>query len=237
MTSSANAVPMASAIVVAAGRSERMGGIDKLFAEVAGHPLLYYTLAAFEACKAVNHVMLVLSRDAAEPALRLLKEARFKKVDGTCLGGARRQDSVRAGLNALRVCEWVTVHDAARPLVTPRLIEDVILAARTTGAATVGLPITDTVKEVGSDGTVLWTVDRERLWAVQTPQAFRFELLARAHEREDLEGSDDAALVEQIGGRVRICRGTATNLKVTFHDDLAVAAGLLVRHRSGASAR
>jgi 2-C-methyl-D-erythritol 4-phosphate cytidylyltransferase len=227
----------ASAIIVAAGSSQRMGGIDKLFASVGGRPLLHHTLSAFEACESVNHVMLVVSLESAPQALKLLKNGRFQKVDGTCAGGATRQDSVRAGIGALRACEWVVVHDAARPLVTPLLIENGIAAAQETGAATAGLPVTDTLKEVGSDDTILWTVARERLWAVQTPQVFRYELLLRAHERENLVASDDAGLVEQIGGRVRIYRGTGTNLKITTPEDLALADALLQRRSSGAGPR
>jgi len=227
----------ASAIVVAAGKSERMGGIDKLFVEIGGRPLLHHTLAAFEGCEAINHIMLVLSLEAAPAALELLKTGRFQKVDGTCVGGARRQDSVRAGLTALRACEWVVIHDAARPLVTTPLIEDGIAAAQETGAATAGLPVSDTLKEVGSDETVLWTVARENLWAAQTPQVFRYELLSRAHDRDDLEASDDAGLVEQIGGRVRIYRGAETNIKVTTPEDLAVVEAFLMRRRTAAQAR
>src|SRR5437763_1752898 len=115
-------LPKASAIIVAAGRSNRMQGIDKLFAPLSGRPLLFHTLSAFEACDQINHVMLVLSLDAAEPALRLLKESGFRKVDATCIGGEHRQDSVRNGLEAMRACDWVVIHDGARPLVTPDLI-------------------------------------------------------------------------------------------------------------------
>jgi 2-C-methyl-D-erythritol 4-phosphate cytidylyltransferase len=227
------AVPKASAIVVAGGSSRRMGGVDKLFARVAGRPLLHHTLAAFEACAAVNHVMLVLSLESARAGLQLLKTGGFRKVDGTCVGGVTRQESVRAGLTALRACEWVVVHDAARPLVTPALIECGILAAETTGAASAALPVNDTLKEVASDQTVLWTVAREHLWAVQTPQVFRYELLLEAHERENLEASDDAGLVEQSGGRVRLYRGSPANIKVTVPDDLEVVEALLLRRRSG----
>jgi 2-C-methyl-D-erythritol 4-phosphate cytidylyltransferase len=227
----------ASAIIVAAGSSQRMGGVDKLFADVCGRPLLHHTVSAFESCDAINHIMLVLSLDAAPAGLRLLKAGRFKKVDGTCAGGARRQDSVRAGLSALRACDWVVVHDAARPLVTARLIEEGIAKAQTTGAASAALPVSDTLKEVGSDETVLWTVARDRLWAAQTPQVFRYDLLLRAHEQEDLEASDDAGLVEQIGGRVRVYRGSANNIKVTTPDDLVLVEALLTLRNTAAGTR
>src|SRR5712692_3417123 len=181
--SRAGSLPQASALIVAAGRSTRMGGVDKLFAPLDGRPLLAHTLSAFEQCQHINHVTLVLSLESAERALALLKKAGFKKVDATCVGGEHRQDSVRAGLEALRACEWVVVHDGARPLVTPQLIDDGIAAAQETGAASAGLPAVDTLKEVASDTTVLWTIPRDRVWTVQTPRVFRYWLLCNAYER------------------------------------------------------
>ncbi|MGI8554017.1 MAG: 2-C-methyl-D-erythritol 4-phosphate cytidylyltransferase [Dehalococcoidia bacterium] len=226
-------LPIASAIIVAAGHSSRMAGRNKLFLDLAGRPLLRHTLAAFEACPAINHIMLVLSLEAAEPGLQLLQEAGFHKVDGTCLGGETRQESVYAGLQALRACEWVVVHDAARPLVTPELIEAGIAAAQQTGAATAGQPIVDTLKEADSDGSILWTVPRERLWAVQTPQVFRFELLLSAHEQQHLQATDDAGMVEHLGIRVRLYQGSPQNLKVTSPEDVALAEALLRLRRAG----
>ena len=204
-----------------------MGGIDKLFAEIDGRPVLYHTLAAFEACDQIDRIVLVLSLDGAERALRMLETSGFRKVTGTCRGGDRRQDSVRAGLEALRACDWVVVHDGARPLVTPDLIRQGIEAAQATGASTAAMPVVETLKEVASEGTVLWTVSREHIWAVQTPQVFRYSVLLTAHERQDLEATDDAGLVERTGGRVRVYHGTAANLKITTPDDLAIAAALL----------
>ena len=221
--------PRASAIIVAAGRSSRMGGPDKLFALLDGRPLLYYAIAAFERCPAINHITLVLSEESAGPALDLLRSACFDKVDGTCLGGSRRQDSVQAGVRAMRACEWVVVHDAARPLVTPELVDAGIAAAQETGAATAALPVVDTLKEAASDGTILWTVDRERLWAVQTPQVFRYDLLLAAHEQEGVDATDDAGLVERLGARVYLYPGSRQNLKVTTPEDLAIAEALLRR--------
>jgi 2-C-methyl-D-erythritol 4-phosphate cytidylyltransferase len=225
-------LPAASAIIVAAGQSTRMGGMNKLFVELGGRPLLYYTLAAFEACPQINHVTLVLSLESAEAGLQLLKTSGLRKVDATCIGGARRQDSVRAGINALRACEWVVVHDGARPLVTPELISAGLAAALLTGAATAAVPVVDTLKEVASDGSVLWTVPRDHLWAVQTPQVFRFDLLRDAHEREDLEATDDAGLVERTGARVRVYPGATWNLKVTAPDDVPLAEALLQARRA-----
>lgn len=225
-------LPQASALIVAAGRSARMQGVDKLFVELDGQPLLYHTLAAFEACDHINHVTLVLSLEAAEQALALLKQFDLQKVDATCLGGERRQDSVRAGIDATRACEWIVVHDAARPLVTPALIRDGIEAAQQTGAASAGLPVVDTLKEVASDNSVLWTVPREHLWAVQTPQVFRLDLLRQAHEQGEADATDDAALIERLGTVVRLYAGSLWNLKVTVPEDVAVAE-VLLRLRRG----
>jgi 2-C-methyl-D-erythritol 4-phosphate cytidylyltransferase len=225
-------LPQAGAIIVAAGHSTRMKGIDKLFIELDAIPLLCHTLLAFEACRLIDHITLVLSLDAAEPALAMLKRYGLKKVDATCIGGDRRQDSVRAGINTLRACEWVVVHDGARPLVTPRLIAEGIEAAQETGAATAAIPVVDTLKEVASDGSILWTVPRERLWAVQTPQVFRFEVLRDAHERDDLEATDDAGLVERMGVRVRVYSGSVWNLKVTTPEDIALASSLFRLRRT-----
>jgi 2-C-methyl-D-erythritol 4-phosphate cytidylyltransferase len=221
-TSPKSALPQASALIVAAGRSSRMGGVDKLFVDVAGQPLLARTLAAFEECPYINHVTVVLALDSAERALELLKKTGFRKIDATCVGGEHRQDSVRAGLRAMRACDWVVVHDGARPLVTPKLIEDGIAAALETGAASAGQPAAETLKQVASDGTVLWTIPRQPVWTVQTPQVFRYDILCDAHEQQDLQATDDAELIERAGGRVRLYQGSSWNLKVTTAEDVAL---------------
>ena len=131
------------------------------------------------------------------------------------------------GLEALGPCAWVVVHDGARPLVTPQLIEEGLAAARETGAAVCGLPAGDTVKRVDEQGQVMRTLDRRRLWLVQTPQVFRYDILREAHERSRRTATDDAALVERLGHRVRVYPGSSRNLKVTTPEDLALAEALL----------
>jgi len=219
--------------------------MDKLFAPLAGKPLLSHTLAAFEACPQVERIVVVLAEENLERGRRLMEG--LIKVVALCRGGEQRQDSVAAGLRALGPCSWVVVHDGARPLVTPQLIEGVLLAARATGAATAAIPIADTVKEVGKDRTVVRTLRREGLWAVQTPQVFRYDLLLRAHGAAREEGwrlapplgpasrhariggevTDDAALVERLGHPVRVFPGSPRNIKVTTAGDLALAEALL----------
>jgi len=215
------------AVVVAAGRSVRMGGLDKLFAPLGGRPLLARTLTAFQECAAVRRVVLVLAADNLTRGLALAEEEGLSKVRTVCLGGRRRQDSVWEGLEALGPCAWVVVHDGARPLVTPQLIEEGLAAARETGAAVCALPAPDTVKRVDEQGRVLHTLDRRRLWLVQTPQVFRYDILREAHKRSRRAATDDAALVERLGYRVRVYLGSPRNLKVTTPEDLALAEALL----------
>jgi len=215
------------AIVVAAGRSSRMGGLDKLFAPLGGRPLLARTLAAFQECSAVRRIVLVLAAENLARGLALAEEEGLSKVRTVCLGGRRRQDSVWEGLECLGPCAWVVVHDGARPLVTPQLIEEGLAAARETGAAVCALPAHETVKRVDEQGRVLRTLDRRRLWLVQTPQVFRYDILREAHERSRRTATDDAALVERLGHRVQVYPGSPRNLKVTTPEDLALAEALL----------
>ncbi len=223
---------VAGAIIVAAGSSRRMGGQDKLLAPIAGRPLITHTLQAFEGCAAVGEVVVVLSEANAAAILPLLRP--FKKVRRTCRGGARRQDSVRNGLYTLTACDLVVVHDGARPLVTPGMISHGIAAAAETGAATAAVPVVDTLKAAREDGTIIRTVPRDGLWAVQTPQVFRYDLLLAAHERITDDVTDDCAMVERLGHPVRVYETSRLNLKVTTVEDLQIADALLRRraHRT-----
>jgi len=221
------------AIVAAAGRSERMGGRDKLFAVVGGRPLLAHTLSAFDACRGVDRVVLVLSPENMERGRELVAEAGLSKVATVCQGGQRRQDSVGNGLEALASCQWVVVHDGARPLVTAELIERGLEVAKETGAAIAALPIGDTVKEVEPSDIIGRTLARGRLWAAQTPQVFRYDILREAHQLAQAEASDDAALVEKLGHRVKVFEGSPRNIKVTTAADLALVEALLAQSRVG----
>jgi 2-C-methyl-D-erythritol 4-phosphate cytidylyltransferase len=221
----------AAAIIVAAGRSERMAGTNKLWAPLAdasgrARPLLAYAAAAFQRCAAIDRTILVVANDSLERARTLAADERLDKVCAVVPGGARRQDSVRAGLDALGAAEWVAVHDGARPLVLPELIERGLAAAHETGAACCALPLRDTLKEA-EEGRIVRTVDRARLWLAQTPQVFRYDLLLAAHRRTEIEATDDAELVEALGIEVRLFEGSPRNLKVTTPDDLALAQALL----------
>ena len=223
------------AIIAAAGLGRRFGEGDKLFAPLAGQPLIAHTLMVFEVCRAVDTVVLVLAEENLERGCQLVDAAGFDKVAVICPGGPRRQDSVRLGLEALPECRWVVVHDGARPLVTAALIEAGLAAAAETGAAIAALPLADTLKEAAEDGLIMRTLDRRNLWAAQTPQVFERELLREAHRRPDSVGevTDDAALVEALGRRVKVFPGSPRNLKVTTSADLALAQALVAEGGEG----
>lgn len=150
-----------------------MHGADKLFSVVAGRPLLAHTVAAFESCEPIDRVVLVVSEANLERGRALVAEESFSKIVAVCVGGQRRQDSVKCGLAALGPCDWVAVHDGGRPLVRPGMIARGLEAARETGAAVPVLPLADTIKEIDETGAITRTLDRSRLVAVQTPQVVR----------------------------------------------------------------
>jgi 2-C-methyl-D-erythritol 4-phosphate cytidylyltransferase len=202
------------ALVVAAGQGSRFGG-PKQFADLAGRPLVEYSLEV--AAQACNGVALVVPADHLDRWI----------ADAVVMGGATRSESVRLGLAAIpEETEVIAVHDAARPLARLELWREVIDAVRAgADAAIPASAVTDTVKEVAADGS-LRTLDRNRLVAVQTPQAFRAAALRRAH-RAGSDATDDAALVEAGGGRVVLVEGPADNLKVTSPLDLVIAAALI----------
>jgi 2-C-methyl-D-erythritol 4-phosphate cytidylyltransferase len=220
----------ALAILVAAGRGERMGaGRPKAFLELGGQPLLLRAARAFDAAPSVGAIVAVVPAAEVDSAAALL--APLAKPWTVVAGGPRRQDSVVEGLK--RAPEGfdgvVLVHDAARPLVDVALIESVCREAAAAGAALPVLPVVDTVKRV-ADGRVVETLDRETLGAAQTPQGFRFELLVGAYEaafREQLTLTDEAMAVERLGGVVRAVPGSPRNRKITTPEDLAWAEGVV----------
>jgi 2-C-methyl-D-erythritol 4-phosphate cytidylyltransferase len=214
---------LAVALVVAAGRGERLGTpVPKAFAILAGRPMVEWSVAALREVAAIGEIVVALPEGVAAP-------------DGTIgvPGGTQRSHSVRAALAAAAGHEDVVlVHDAARPLVTPALVAACLDALGDADAAIAAAPVTDTIKEC-EDGRVVRTLDRARLWAVQTPQVFRRAALQRALDQDDEAlgaATDDAALVEALGGTVRIVAAPPDNLKVTTPLDLRVAE-LLLRER------
>ncbi len=217
-----------AAVIVAAGRGERVGGtVPKQYRALAGTPAIRATLAAFCGHEEIDVLQPVIH--PADAALFRAASAGLGKLREPVSGGATRQISVRAGLQALQsqAPELVLIHDAARPFLTGGLIARAIGAARRYGAAIPGLAIADTVKAVDQNSAVTETLDRRRLRTVQTPQAFAFALIADAHCRAEAAGrddfTDDAALAEWAGHRVSVFEGEAGNVKLTTNDDFARA--------------
>ena len=224
------------AVIVGAGKGSRMDGLDKIFTRVGGIPLIAYSLRTFATLPTVSRIAVVLSEERLKNGRRLATAFGMGKVAGLCGGGERRQDSVRAGLDALGECDWVAVHDGARPLLDRAMVLRGLAAAAETGAAVCAVPVKDTIKVVAEDGAVQETPPRERLWQVQTPQIFRYELLLRAHEECRGDFTDDASMVESLGATVKVFMGSYRNVKVTTPEDLLVVQALL-RAPKGAAAQ
>jgi len=229
----------AVAIVPAAGRGARMGTRrPKQYLEIAGVPLLVHTLRVLGRAPVVAGTVVVVPATEIAATRSLLRRFEVPGVLLVVAGGARRQESVRFGLQAAPAdVDWILVHDAVRPFITAELVGRVLAAAEVSGAATCGLAVRETVKRVHED-LVESTLDREGLWLVQTPQAFKRDLLWAAHEkarRDGFTGTDDAVLVERAGGRVSMVPGLPGNLKITTPEDLETAR--LWTRRLGASLR
>lgn len=216
------------AIIVAAGNASRMGGIDKVMAELNGEPIIQRTVRAFQQSDVIREIVVVTRPDLILPIMELC--AGFEKVTAVVAGGATRADSVHAGMNALRgKTGLVAVQDGARPLITWQVIDRTVRAANTYGAAAPAVPVKDTIKTV-QGGMVSDTPDRNKLQAVQTPQVFDYDLLRGALKKAKEDGAtitDDCSAVERLGMSVKIVEGDERNLKVTTPLDLRIAQLLL----------
>lgn len=214
------------AVILAAGESRRMNGGDKLFEFLGNKRVLARTVSVFEACSCIDQIVLVMAERNIDRGRELLAGEEWSKVSGVYSGGIRRQDSVAIGLNVLSPCRWVVIHDGARPLVREALIKQGLVAARETGAAAAAIPVTDTIKIAGSDRVVWATLPRRKLWSVQTPQVFRYDLLTRAHREVKEDVTDDAAMLEKTGQAVKLYPGDYDNIKITVPSDLVVVEAL-----------
>ena len=216
------------AVIVAAGTASRMGGIDKVMAELDGEPMILRTVRTFQASDAIKEIVIVTREDLILPIMHLC--AGLDKVQAVIRGGNSRQESVQMGLNALsNKVKLVAVQDGARPLITNEVIDRTVRAAHTYGAAAPAIPVKDTIKVV-KGGVVKETPDRATLQAVQTPQVFDFALLRGALKKAEKEGAavtDDCSAVELMGMSVKIVEGDERNIKVTTPMDLKIAKLLL----------
>jgi len=223
---------MNSAILVAAGRGTRMGSnVDKLFLEVAGRPVVAHTWQRFNDAECIDEIIVVVRDGMQSTFAEVAALYQFNKKHRIIKGGAERQDSVWNGLEALSPeTEIVSIQDAARPCTSADLIKACIDAARETGAAVAAQPVTDTIKETADGQTILRTVDRSRLWAVQTPQTFKVDVIraALAEVRKNgLQVTDDTAACELIHQPVRLVASATPNPKVTVPADVPYVESVL----------
>ena len=221
-------------MIVAAGSSTRMGGVDKTFAPILGLPLVIHTIDRFELSPFIHQIVLVVAKDSVDYARELVHQRGYKKVTKVSPGGRRRQDSVRFGLESLRGCEWVMVHDGARPCLDESILQRGVEAAVQHGSAIAGVPVNDTIKLVSPRQMVVETPDRSLLWAAQTPQVFLYRTLMDAHHKATKDFTDDAAMIESLGHPVKMFLGSYENIKVTTAGDLVIAEAFL---KAAASAR
>ena len=216
------------AVIVAAGNASRMGGIDKTVVDLNGKPLIQRTVEAFQNCDAIKEIVVVTREDLLVQVMGLCRD--MDKVQAVVTGGANRQESVKAGVNALSSkVKLVAIHDGARPMITWEVIDRAVRAANSYGAAAPAIPVKDTIKEARG-GVVISTPDRSRLQAVQTPQVFDKDLLLAAMKKVEQEGAevtDDCSAVELLGMSVKLVQGDERNLKVTTPLDLKIAQMLL----------
>lgn len=219
-------------VIVAAGTSRRMRGRDKLWTPISGRITLARTVDVFEASPLIETIILVVSADRLHDATALCKQEGWQKVAAVIIGGIRRQDSVRFGLDTLATlapdCRWVMIHDGARPFVTSAILEAGLHAVQQHQAVTAAVPVKDTVKLV-QQGLISSTLERSQLWTMQTPQMFSFPLIQQAHHSVAVTSNvtDDATLVAHLGQTVTIFQGSYANIKITTQEDLLLAEALL----------
>ena len=223
---------MVTAIIVAAGKAERMGGgTDKAFLSLGSKPVVAWSLLAFEKNTDIDSIILVVRKDQITAAKAVARMFGISKLVKIVSGGTRRQDSVQAGLKEVDSdTRIVVVHDGARPCVTQEVISEVIKSARRGVASVTGCRIRDTVKIVEKGSVISSTVDRTKYWSVQTPQAFPYSMLRKAYaaaEADKKDVFDDAQAVELTGETVKICESEKLNIKITTPFDLTVAQALL----------
>ena len=225
---------MLSAIIVAGGSSQRMG-FDKLFAVIAGEPVIAHALRAFEGAASVSEIVVVGRKDRHDEIRKITSRAGFKKIGVIVPGGERRQDSVRAGLDRIdHDAKYVAVHDAARPLITPEQIERAFEQCCVHGAAALAQPVNDTLKRAEADQFIVGSVDRHQLYAMQTPQIFERRLIEDAYRRvyaENVSVTDEVSAVERLDRKIALVLNDDFNFKVTYPRDLPVA-DFILRERA-----
>ena len=225
---------MVSAIIVAAGEGVRMKGkMRKQYLNLLGRPVLAYSIMAFDSCSLVKDIFIVVPKEDIEYCQnKILSSLDFKKCIKLVHGGAKRQESVYNGLQAInkKNTETVVIHDGVRPFINREDLKECILGSKKYGACILATAAIDTLKRVGKSDIVTTTLPRENIWLAQTPQTFQYDLILEAHEtarRDGYVGTDDASLVERLGGNVKIINGSRFNIKITKKEDLDIAEAML----------
>jgi len=221
-------------IILAAGQGRRMGeSINKQYLKIKQHPILYYTLKAFSQNNCIDEIILVVAEGEADYCRKeIIEKYKLLKIKDIVIGGKERQDSVLNGLKAASNCEVVLIHDGARPFITQSIISDAIIYANLYGATACGVEPKDTIKVKDSLGFSVETPERETLFCVQTPQAFKYQLILDCHKRIHEEGikvTDDTMVAEHYGNRVYLYKGSYDNIKVTTPEDLEIGRQILER--------
>lgn len=225
--------PFCSVVIVSAGKGTRMESrVNKVYLNLEGKKIIERTLQEFEDCDTVDEIILVVNqRDMIYCETEIVGKNSYSKLKEIVAGGEKRQDSVYNGLKKISaLAEVVLIHDGARPLVTMDIMERSILDAYKYGAITVGVPVKDTIKVVEKDGVVAETLERNKLWNIQTPQGFRREIIEEAYEKaitSGFEATDDAMIAEMAGYKVKIVHGSYENIKITTPEDMAIAEAIL----------
>jgi len=217
---------MVSAIIVAAGKGVRMkDSVRKQYLQLAGRPVLSHTLAVFDECNLISKIFLVVSQEDFDYCRMLKKEINL------VAGGKERQDSVYNGLIAVGENNGIVIiHDGVRPFANKEMLESCVREAKKHGACIIGVPVQDTLKKISSSGDIEKTIERNNIWLAQTPQAFKYNIIKKAHEYARMKGyagTDDAFLVEQMGEHVKIIKGSKNNIKITTKEDLKLAEVML----------
>ena len=223
---------MVVALIAAAGKGKRLEkAVNKQFLTLAGKPIIYYTLMAFENCQKITSIFLLLAADDIDYCQqKIINKYKFSKIHKIIEGGKERQDSIYNGIKQLNEPDKVLIHDGARPLISPELIERIVDELEREQAAILAVPAKDTIKSIGEQGYIEQTFDRKMLCLVQTPQGFHYNLIKSAYDEAYKIGyyaTDDAALVERIGGKVKFIMGNYENFKITTSEDLVLAETIL----------
>lgn len=226
-------IPICTAVIVAAGSSRRMGGIDKVLAPLGELPVIVHTLYVFQECSVIGDIIVVTRKDLIMEVSQLCQKYHLDKVTKVIVGGAERIDSVQAGLQEVdSKAKLIAIHDAARPFLTQEILTDTVKKAAETGASAPAVPITDTIKRV-KNNLIFETLDRSQLYAVQTPQVFEAGLIRAAVSKARADGAvltDDCSAVERLGMRVSLIEGSRENIKITTQFDLLLGKTIL-NHR------